>query len=79
MQVGCGVYEHAVRSRPYLYFWHYESRGGRRIQVKEYVGPVRSPRTQEDARRRCEAYYARAVHELEQMRRSTIASITGSS
>jgi len=39
MQVGCGVYVHTIRARAYLYFWHYESKGRSRVQVKEYIGP----------------------------------------
>jgi hypothetical protein len=64
MQVGCGVYLHTVRRRAYLYFWHYESHGGRRVQIKEYVGAARAARTREEALRRCEAYYRRATQEL---------------
>ena len=44
MQVGCGVYTHTVRGNRYLNFWHYEARAGSRVQVKEYIGPVGSPR-----------------------------------
>jgi hypothetical protein len=74
MQVGCGVYTHAIRERRYLYFWHYETRGGSRVQVKEYVGPVDSLRARTEASRRCEAYYARAMEELE---RAQMASLVG--
>src|SRR3989304_1250593 len=49
MQIGCGVYELTIRDRPYIYFWHYESKGGRRVQVKEYVGPARSPEARAEA------------------------------
>lgn len=77
MQVGCGVYEHTVRGRAYVYFWHYETRGGRRVQVKEYVGPARLSRTREEARRRCDAFYARAVQDLEQIRKATMMAIAG--
>lgn len=75
MQVGCGLYVHAVRSRRYLYFWHYETRGGSRVQVKEYIGPVSSPRARSDAMQRCEAYYARASEDLERMRNGSLAEI----
>lgn len=75
MQVGCGVYEHEVRGRPYLYFWHYETRGGSRVQIKEYVGPAESARACEDAMRRCEAYYARLVQDLERLRSANLAQI----
>src|SRR5438094_851430 len=50
MQVGCGVYVHPVRERRYLYFWHYESRGGSRVQVKEYMGPLTRPALEEKPR-----------------------------
>ncbi len=74
MQVGCGVYELTIRDRPYLYFWHYESKGGRRVQVKEYVGPAGSPATRTEAGRRCEAYFDRVAADLVRMRKATIAS-----
>ncbi len=75
MQVGCGVYELTIRGRPYLYFWHYESRGGLRHQVKDYVGPADSPEARVEAARRCELYFARAVQELRKHREATLASI----
>lgn len=75
MQVGCGVYLQSVRSRRYLYFWHYESRGGARIQVKEYVGPASSERARSDAIQRCEAYYARVSEDLQRMRNTNLAEI----
>jgi hypothetical protein len=75
MQVGCGVYLHTVRGRRYLYFWHYETQGPVRVQVKEYIGPVRSARSMAEAVRRCDAYYARAAHDLQRLRASTLATI----
>jgi hypothetical protein len=75
MQVGCGVYTHAIRERRYLYFWHYETHGGSRVQVKEYVGPVDSLRVRTEAGRRCEAYYARMAEDLEQARIASLAGI----
>ena len=75
MQVGCGVYVHPVRERRYLYFWHYESRGGSRVQVKEYVGPVDSPRARGEAAHRCEVYYAKVADDLEKLRTSSLAEI----
>ena len=75
MQIGCGTYVHTVRGRPYLYFWHYETRGARRVQVKEYVGPARSPGSWADAAGRCDAYFAGLRRELERMRRATLASL----
>jgi len=79
MQVGCGVYLHTVHGRPYLYFWHYETKGGSRVQVKEYVGPARSGRSIAEATGRCEGYYERAVGELQRLRAESLATIRGSS
>lgn len=75
MQVGCGVYTHAIRERRYLYFWHYETRGGSRVQVKEYVGPADSLRARTEAGRRTEAYYAHTAEELERTRIANLAGI----
>ena len=75
MQIGCGVYQHTVRGRSYLYFWHYETKGGSRVQVKEYVGPAGSARSIAEASHRCEAYYRRAVEELQRLRAGSLALI----
>lgn len=75
MQVGCGVYVHEVRGRPYLYFWHYETRGGRRVQVNEYVGPSATPRSRAEAIRRCEAYCARMSQELDRFRAASLEGL----
>jgi hypothetical protein len=45
MQIGCGFRIKAVKGRDYVYFWHYEDRGGRSRQVYEYMGPRQSPAT----------------------------------
>ena len=76
MQIGCGVYRHEVRGRLYLYFWHYETKGGSRRQVTEYVGPAGSLRSREEALRRCGAYYEKMAWELERMRAATAASLS---
>jgi hypothetical protein len=78
MQIGCGVYEHAVRGRVYLYFWHYENEGGRRKQISEYVGVAGRPRSREEAARRCEAYYDRMAGELARIRSGTVMTLRGS-
>ncbi len=75
MQIGCGVYVHAVRGRPYLYLWHYEASRGRSRQVKEYVGPAGSRQVREEAARRVDTYFRRAARELERLRRATVGSI----
>ena len=55
MELGCGVRAMTVKGREYLYVWHYESRGGRRKQMYDYVGPAGDP----DARRRAGEALAR--------------------
>lgn len=75
MQIGCGTYVHAVRGRPYLYIWHYETAGGRRHQVKEYVGSAESKDVREEAIRRVDAYFRRAARDLERLRKETLAAI----
>lgn len=75
MQVGCGVYVHVVRDRPYLYFWRYETRGNRRRQIIEYVGPSGSAPVRDEARRRCEAYYGRMAEELDRLRSATLTAL----
>src|SRR6266571_1951507 len=79
MQVGCGVYLLTVRRRAYLYFWHYETKGRSRVQVKEYIGPARSALSISEAARRCEGYYERAMAELQRLRAASLATIRGSS
>ena len=62
--IGCGYCEKTVHGRAYLYFWHYETRGGRREQGEEYVGPARSGRARQEVARRAAAYVLRAEGEL---------------
>jgi hypothetical protein len=50
VQLGCGVTTKEIRGKPYLYFWQYQERGGRRIQAFRYLGSARS----EGARRKLE-------------------------
>ncbi len=75
MQIGCGVYEHEVRGRPYLYFWHYETEKGERRQVKEYLGSSDSEEVRAEAIRRVDAYFRKAAGELQRLRKETLASI----
>lgn len=79
MQVGCGVYRLTIRERVYLYFWHYETKGQSRVQVKEYVGAAESTRSIAEAARRCDVYYERAMGELQRLRAASLATIRGSS
>jgi len=65
MMIGCGYCEKTVRRRRYLYFWHYEQRGGHRKQVEEYVGPASDPKAREDVTRKVAAYIGRAREEMD--------------
>lgn len=75
--LGCGYCEKTIHGRPYLYFWHYESRGGRREQVEAYVGPARSARARQEVERLVAAYVARAQAELRGFVRATRAAMAG--
>ncbi len=75
MQIGCGVYEHAVRGRTYLYFWHYETAKGERRQIKEYLGSAELEETRSEAIRRVDAYFRNAAAELRRLRKESLAAI----
>lgn len=75
MQIGCGVYEHEVRGRAYLYLWHYETDRGQRRQVKEYLGSAESEEVRAEAIRRVDAYFRKAAAELQRLRKETLAGI----
>ncbi len=75
MHVGCGVYEGRVKGRRYLYFWHYEFRGARRVQVKEYLGPATSADSFAEAARLTNDYYRAAIRGLERSRKLALVSL----
>ena len=75
MQIGCGVYQHAVRGRTYLYFWHYETAKGQRRQVKEYLGSAELDEVRVEAIRRMDAYFRKAAAELQRLRREALAGL----
>jgi len=75
MMLGCGYCEKTIHGRPYLYFWHYESRGGRREQMEEYVGPAGNPRARQEIERRVATYVERAQSELAGFVRDTHAEM----
>jgi hypothetical protein len=77
MMLGCGYCEKTVHGRRYLYFWHYESRAGRRDQVEEYVGPAGSDRARQEVARRTAAYVARAEADLATFLRTVRTEMAG--
>ncbi len=76
MQVGCGVTTKEIRGRPYLYFWHYEERGDRRVQVYRYLGPARSEAARQRGVQEIDAYYDRAGSDLRRRRSEALARAT---
>lgn len=64
MMLGCGYCVKTVRRRRYLYFWHYENRGGRREQVEEYVGSADDSKARDRVARKVAAYAERARIEM---------------
>ena len=41
VQLGCGLTTKGIRGRPYLYFWHYEERAGRRQDKEKAMEQMR--------------------------------------
>jgi len=64
MMMGCGYCVKTIRNRRYLYFWHYEDRDGRRVQLEEYIGPSKDLRAWDEVARRVAAYADRARSEM---------------
>ena len=73
MQVGCGITTKQIRGRPYLYFWHYEERGVRRVQVFQYLGPARSEAARQRGVQAIDAYYDRVAADLRRMLSEAVA------
>jgi len=78
MMIGCGSCVKTIRRGRYLYFWHYEERGGRREQLEEYIGPYADPRARETVVRRVAAYADRARTEMERFVQLTKAEMATS-
>ncbi|HEY7588984.1 MAG TPA: hypothetical protein VIB49_09615 [Thermoplasmata archaeon] len=77
MQVGCGVTMKEIRGRPYLYFWHYEDRGGRRHQVFQYIGSAGSEAARQRLAEAVDAYYERVLADVRRRRSETLARAMG--
>ena len=75
MQIGCGLTTKEIRGRPYLYFWHYEERGGRRVQVFQYLGSARSAAARQRLAEALDAYLERAGGELRRRRAEILARL----
>ena len=75
MQIGCGLTTKEIRGRPYLYFWHYEERAGRRVQVFRYLGSARSEAARQRLAEVLDAYLERAAAELRRRRAEILARL----
>ena len=75
MQIGCGVTTKEIRGRPYLYFWHYEERAGRRVQVFRYLGSARSDAARQKLSEVLEAYVDRVGAEVRRKRAEILGRI----
>lgn len=73
MQIGCGVTTKEIRGRPYLYFWHYEDRGGKRVQVFRYLGSPGSDVTRQKLAEALDAYLDRVGTDLRRRRAEILA------
>ena len=73
VQIGCGVTTKEIRGRRYLYFWHYEERGGRRVQAFRYLGALRSEAARQKLEEALDAYMDRLAAELRRRRGEILA------
>jgi hypothetical protein len=73
VQLGCGVTTKEIRGRPYLYFWQYEERGGRRVQAFRYLGSARSDAARQRLEESLDAYLKRLEAEILRRRGEILA------
>ncbi|HYM38613.1 MAG TPA: hypothetical protein VEY12_00510 [Thermoplasmata archaeon] len=73
MQTGCGLTTKEIRGRPYLYFWHYEERGGKHVQVFQYIGSPHSPSSRPRLEAAIADYFDRIAVELRERRAALLA------
>ncbi len=75
MRTGCGLTVKEIRGRRYAYFWHYEDRGGRRVQVFQYIGRPQSPAARTRLEAAVDAYFERMAAELRDRRAALLARL----
>ncbi len=78
MQVGCGLTTKEIRGRSYLYFWHYEELGGRRVQIFQYIGSPHSASARSRLETALAGYFDRVSAELRDRRAALLARVPGS-
>ncbi len=75
MRLGCGLTTKEIRGRRYLYFWAYEDRGGRQVQVFRYIGSPGSPSARPRLEAAVSAYFDRIAVELRERRAALLARL----
>lgn len=75
--MGCGLTTKEIRGRPYLYFWHYEERGGRHVQVFQYIGSPHSASARTKLEAAMASYFDRVSEELRDRRATLLARVPG--
>src|SRR5437867_27370 len=63
MRLGCGVRTMTGKNHEYLYFGQYETQGGGRRAVHDYVGPAKDPDSGRKGVEALEAYARKAIDE----------------
>ncbi len=76
MRLGYGVRVKEVYGNDYVDVWRYEDRGGRRVQVFEYVGPLADPATEGRVRVLMEKLQVKAMEEFRRQARQAGAVAT---
>jgi hypothetical protein len=77
MRLGYGVRVKRIRDRDYVDVWRYETRGGRRVQRFEYVGPLEDPGTERKLASLIEKFQGQAMEEFRRMVRA-VGAVGGS-
>ena len=77
MRLGFGVRVKRIRDRDYVDVWRYETRGGRRVQRFEYVGPLEDPGTEKKLATLIERFHTQAMEEFHRMVRA-VGAVGGS-
>lgn len=75
MQLGCGLTTKEIRGRRYLYFWHYEERGGHQVQVFRYIGTPASASARPRLEAAVSAYFDRVAAELRERRAALLSRL----
>ena len=70
MRLGYGVRVKRIGARDYVDVWRYETRGGRRVQRFEYVGPLEDPSTERKLASLIEKFQGQAMQEFRRMVRA---------